>query len=135
MPRKKNVEIPVPLERTRQRFEQWRRTRKARTRIPESLWDAAVRMANRYGICRTSKVLRVAYYALKERVEKEANATLSLNGNQAKFIELPVASGVDIPECTLELEDTAGAKMRIHVRGLAVPDLVALSRSFWGVEQ
>ena len=135
MPRKKNGEVPVPLERTRQRFERWRRTRKARTRIPEFLWDAAVRMANRYGIWQTSKVLRVAYYALKERVEKEANATTPPNGNQAKFIELPVASGVDTPECTLELEDTAGAKMRIHLRGLEAPDLVALSRSFWGVEQ
>ena len=135
MPRKKNVEVPVPLEQTRQRFEQWRRKRKARTRIPEPLWDAAVRMANRYGIWQTSKALRVAYYALKERVEKEANATSLPNGSQSKFIELPVASGADTPQCTVELEDGAGAKMRIYLQGVEAPDLVALSRSFWGVKQ
>ena len=135
MPWKKNVEVPVPLEQTRQRFEQWRRKRKARTRIPEPLWDAAVRMANRYGIWQTSKALRVAYYALQERVEKEANATSLPNGSQSKFIELPVASGVDTPQCTVELEDGAGAKMRIHLQGVEAPDLVALSRSFWGVKQ
>jgi hypothetical protein len=134
MPRKKNIEVPVPLERTRRRFEQWRRTRKARTRIPDSLWDAAVRMANQYGIWQTSKALRVAYYALKERVEKEANATSLRNGNQSKFIELPVASGIDTPQCTVELEDGAGAKMRVHLQGMEVPDLVALCRSFRGLE-
>ncbi len=31
----------------------------------------------------------------------------------------------------LELEDAAGAKMRIGLKGFAMPDLAALSRSFW----
>ena len=33
--------------------------------------------------------------------------------------------------CTLELENTAGAKMRIQVRSAAMPDLAAISQSFW----
>ena len=37
-------------------------------------------------------------------------------------------------ECILELEDVAGAKMRIHIKGMEAPDLAALSRSFWGSE-
>lgn len=31
----------------------------------------------------------------------------------------------------VEWEDTAGAKMRVEVKGTALPDLAALSRSFW----
>jgi hypothetical protein len=31
----------------------------------------------------------------------------------------------------LELENVGGAKMRVHVKGIAVPDLVALSQTFW----
>jgi hypothetical protein len=31
----------------------------------------------------------------------------------------------------LELENAAGAKMRIHLKNVATPDLAALSRSFW----
>ena len=31
----------------------------------------------------------------------------------------------------VELEDAAGAKMRVHLQGVAMPDLAALSRSFW----
>jgi len=34
-------------------------------------------------------------------------------------------------ECTLEWEDAGGAKMRVHLKGAATPDLAALSRSFW----
>ena len=52
----------------------------------------------------------------------------------ATFLELaPPASG-GVPECTLELEDPGGAKMRVHLKGLPVPDLTALSRSFWSIE-
>jgi hypothetical protein len=31
------------------------------------------------------------------------------------------------------LEDAAGAKMRVHLKGHEVPDLTALARVFWGV--
>jgi hypothetical protein len=29
------------------------------------------------------------------------------------------------------MEDAGGAKMRVHWKGFAAPDLAALSRSFW----
>jgi hypothetical protein len=31
----------------------------------------------------------------------------------------------------LELEDAVGAKMRVQLKGVAIPDLTALARSFW----
>ncbi len=34
----------------------------------------------------------------------------------------------------VELEDPGGAKMRLHLKGGALPDVTALVRSFWGVE-
>ena len=125
--------FPADLESTRRRFEQWRRTCRARTRIPDSLWSAAVKMAERYGTCRTAKALRLGYYSLKERVEREAAAKAATPAavNKATFLELPHLSPTVAGECLLEWEDTAGAKMRVHLKGVAVPDLVALSRSFW----
>lgn len=117
--------FPADLESIRRRFEQWRQTCRARTRIPDSLWSAAVKMAERHGTCRTAKALRLGYYSLKERVEREAAV------NKATFLELPLPSPTVAWECLLEWEDTAGAKMRVHLKGVAVPDLVALSRSFW----
>ena len=50
------------------------------------------------------------------------------------FLELAAPARTGTGECLVEWEDATGAKMRVHLQGVAAPDLVALSRSFWGVE-
>jgi hypothetical protein len=99
-----------------------------------------VKVADRYGIHRTAKALRVDYYALKERVEQNAvsagaqrdpAATASNMVAEAEFLELPAAAWPGSGECTLELEDAVGAKLRVRLKGFAAPDLAALTRSFW----
>ena len=136
MIRQKRGDLPQGLEKTRQRFEQWRRTRKTRSRIPDRLWVAAAKMAGRHGINRTARVLRVNYYALKKRVEKEVSSPSTVNGDaKPAFVELarPVISGTC--ECVLELEDVAGGKMRVQLKSVEVPDLAALTRSFRETER
>ena len=71
MDTRKTRDLPARLERLRRRFERWRGTHKARSRIPDPLWAAAVKMADTYGLYRTAKVLRLDYYALKKRVEQD----------------------------------------------------------------
>jgi hypothetical protein len=92
-------------------------------------------MADLYGICRTAKALRLHYYALKERVDKQAAsaADCSDTKGEATFLELAVPSGAASAECILELDSADGTRKRIHLKGVEVPDLVALSRSFWEV--
>lgn len=132
---KNRQDLPAGLERTRRRFEQWRQTRRVRTRIPDSLWAAAVKMAARYGICRTAKALGLHYCALKERVEKQVAAPDSSDTeSQVAFLELGVPSATSSAECTLELENAAGTKMRVQLKNVEARDLVALSRSLWEVE-
>ena len=57
-------------------------------------------------------------------------------GSQPKstFIELPILSAPSL-ECSIELEHPRGRRMRIHVKGAALPDLAALSRTFWGMKR
>ena len=136
--------LPPRLEGVRRRFDRWRQTCETRARIPEPLWDSAVEMAAAYGLHRTAKALRVNYYALQERFEQRAAA-----GSMASKPDAVVNSSVSAPrpavttflevlpplragacECTLELED-GGAKLRMHLRGIAAPDLASLSRSVW----
>ncbi len=141
MSRKRTWDLPARLVSLRRRFEEWRRTRKVRSRIPEPLGDSAVKPAKKHGLHRTAKALRVNYYASKERVEGEAASDVRNmpEGDAAMFLELAAAPPASSKlagscECTLELEDTDGAKMRLHLKGTATPDLVALSRSFWRAE-
>jgi hypothetical protein len=103
-------------------------------------------LAGKHGLQRTAKALRLEYNALKRRVEQNAaiagieqevaaTASKSAGGTAgATFLELPTAAWAGSGECTLELEDAGGAKMRVHVKGFQSPDLAELSRSFWQSE-
>ena len=136
-------DLPAPLEGVRQRFVQWRTTHRARSRIPDTLWTAAVRMASTYGLHRTARALRVEYYSLKKRVEQHSETVRGRRGSgpMATFVELSPSADhgfTTVPagtcDCTLELEDAAGSKMRVHLKAATPPDLTALCRSFWNPE-
>jgi len=96
-------------------------------------------MASAYGISRTAKTLGVNYNALKQRVDEGAAAAGGLEKSAADqrfasvpaFLELAPPTRAGSCQCTLELEDASGAKMRVHLQGAEAPDLAALSRSFW----
>ena len=137
MSTKRRHDLPARLVGLRRRFDRWRQTRKVRSRIPEPLWAAAVKLAAKYGIHQTAKALRVDYYALKKRVDGAPAVTASKLPEVAagaRFLELPAAAWAGSGECTLELEDADGAKLRVHLKGFEAPDLAALSRSFWQSE-
>jgi len=129
---RRHCEIPAALTRGRDRFEGWRRTRQAGTRIPDELWSLAVKLADAHGLSRTASVLGLDYYSLKKRVAARKSGSTSV---PSAFIELsslpsPGASG----ECVVEFADGTGASLRIHLSGCQTPDLVALGRSFWSGE-
>lgn len=77
--------LPARLKAGRRRFECWRRTRKGRSRIPDPLWNLAVKLSATYGTHRTAKTLRLSPDSLKKHVA-------SANGNgsrrQAKSLRI-----------------------------------------------
>jgi len=126
--------LPRRLETVRRRFDFWRRTRRGHRRIPERLWTSAVELAGVYGLCRTARVLRLDYPALKRRVQAAGGQRASGPEPGVAFVELVPPERLGVPECIVEWENAGGAKMRVHLKGVAVPDLTALSRSFWSVD-
>jgi hypothetical protein len=130
---KKAEDLSIRLEGVRRRFERWRRTRRFRSRVPESLWAAAVKMAGVCGVHRTARALRVDYYSLRKRVEQEVVESGVSEAGATAFVELASPARIGPCECTLELENASGAKMRVHLKGVEAPDLAALSRSLWDV--
>ena len=118
--------VPADIEELRQQFESWRNTHAHRSRIPETLWASAVKLARQHGLHRTARALYLDYTKLKRLVGSQ-----SAKGKEAAtaFVELLTAERM--PECVVELENARGKKMRIHLRGVAVPDVALLSRIFW----
>jgi hypothetical protein len=117
----------------RQRLERWRRTRAyARAPIPAALWGAAVRLARQHGLYRTARALRVDYGALKTHVER-ADGVDDAAGPPT-FVELAPVPARQVNECVIEL-DAPRCTTRLRVSGVAVADLVALTRALGGSDE
>jgi hypothetical protein len=103
--------------------------------------------AGKHGLSKTANALRVNYYALKKRLAAKTAADRRASkkrigrrtvaagngpevGVAAEFVELPSFASPDFGECVLEWED-GGEKLRVRLRGVGMPDLAALGRSFW----
>jgi len=119
------------LKKVQGQFENWRKTRKSRGSIPEALWVAAISLAGSYSLHQISKGLRLNHTALKERVEVSRNA-IPEEVPQTTFVELPpLNQAMPIEEFSLDLENKAGAKMKIRMKGHTDIDLLALTKTFW----
>lgn len=125
---RKRSEVPASLSRLGERFAAWRKTRASGQRIPEFLWKSAVKLAGEHGLNRTARVLNLDYYSLKKRVDGASSLA------ESTFVELPSSALSIMSECVIELEDAAGSRMRVQLKGQNAPDLLALSRSFWNAD-
>ena len=93
------------------------------------LWASASELAGEYGLAKTARELRLDYYSLKGRVQ--ASTIAGEAQTQSSFVELlPQVSSAPC-ECTIELEDGSGAKMRVHLKGTTIPDITRLNDGFW----
>jgi hypothetical protein len=119
------------LEGIRDQFETWRKTREKRTTIPDALWEAAISLWPRYSLCQISKALRLNYSDLKFRVQASQSFLQSSPVIGPAFIDLGLKSPILPAECTIEMEDQNGAKIRIYFKGEAVFDLLELGKVFW----
>lgn len=124
--------LPSPLESVRYQFEQWRETRKKRREpIPENLWAAATGLCNHYSINQISRALHLNYNDLKKRIPGEKAVFRRKKLSSAAFVELDCHRDFSVSECTIEMEDASGSKMRMSFKGQADLDLLELGKAFW----
>jgi hypothetical protein len=122
-------ELPKDLAQARSRFDAWRERRPGGRRIPQPLWDLAVRLASQHGVSRTATALGLDYYSLK----KQAEAAPQPPPRSPAFVELPPPVVVG-KQALFELDNGAGATMRVQLLGYDAADVEALARRFWGAE-
>ena len=122
--------LPPDLTLGRSRFQAWRGERKLGERIPRPLWDLAVRLAKLHGVSRTATALGLDYYTLKKRAEETA---VQPQSSDPAFVELPSPVVVG-KQGLFELDNGAGARIRVQLVGYDAADVVALLRNFWNAE-
>jgi len=121
------------LAKAAEKFADWRSTKSHGTRIPESLWNLAAKLAGEHGVWRTARTLRLDYRSLKKRAaEVTRNLAPKRTPSSPQFVEVSPAIIATPADCLIELEHPDGAKMRIHLKGSQTPDLANLCQGFWG---
>ena len=127
----KNYPTPRPsLSEVKEQFNIWRRTRKSPRPIPDKLWQAAVSLTATHSISKISNELVLDYSALKKRVPIKKKSTANKT-SAPNFIELNLEPPATVSECIVEMQDSLGAKMRMHIRGKTQLDLLELAQAFW----
>ena len=130
MRRKKNGLLPAGLEQVRGQFERWRETRGRRGRIPERLWQAAVRVAKEHGTDRTARALRLNSASLKRRLNGTAARRAAAEASPPTFVEVDVQKSPWATQCMVELEEPDGSRLCVQISGQGTVDLVALTEAF-----
>jgi hypothetical protein len=127
--------VSADIQEVRRCLQEWRRSRKHGARIPEALWISAVKLAKKYRPARVAHELGLDYDGLKQRLKTALPHGTSEQESKPGFIELLPFAPTSHCECTMEIEDRRGAKMKLELKGISAVDLAALSRALWSAER
>jgi len=121
------------LEVVRSQFEAWRKRRRYRSRIPESLWQTAVGLCGEHSVGEVSRALRLNYNGLKDRAARSRDrGPADEQSPDLNFIKLDFGAPVTSSECLVEMEAPNGARMRMSFKGVSMDfDPAELGRAFW----
>ena len=128
MDRKSTLAIPEPIVQLQRQLEQFRSTQPRRTKLPESLWQAAVELARQHGVYPVAHPLRLDYMQLKKRLGGVPSPRRKTT--KPAFVELVAPSRAQLGECVIEFESAGGSKMRIQWKAAAPPDWTILLRAW-----
>ena len=125
---------PEPILKLQRQLEDFRSSQPVRTKLPESLWQAAVELAQQYGIYPVAHPLRLDYMGLKKRLG-EVSPPDRQKAAAPAFVELVAAQPATLEACVIEFESARGAKLRIHWKATTPPDWTSLLHAWRETEK
>lgn len=128
MNRKSPLPMPEPIVQLQRQLDQFRSTQPRRTKLPESLWQAAVELARQHGVYSVAHPLRLDYTRLKKRLG--GGPIRRRKAAPPAFVELIAPHPATWEECIIEFESSSGGKMRIQWKAVAPPDWASLLRAW-----
>ena len=126
--KRESTPIPEPIAQLQRQLEQFRSAQPGRTKLPESLWQAAVELARQYGVYPVAHPLRLDYTRLKKRLG--GSPTFRRKVTKPAFVELVAPFRAPFEEYVIEFESSGGSKMRIQWKATAPPDWTTLVQAW-----
>ena len=124
MNRKSTPVIPEAIVQLQRQLDHFRSTQSRRTKLPESLWQAAVELARQHGVYSVAHPLRLDYTGLKKRLD--GIPVLRRKTTKPAFVELIAPR----EEYVIEFEALSGNKMRVQWKASTPHDWGSLLRAW-----
>ncbi len=110
------------LDQVKESFNIWRKTRSKRGRIPEGLWQSALKLYPHFSAYRICKNLRLGYKEFKARLPKSAPAFLptlptKTPTSSSPFIEVSLSSSTSDLNINLEYSKVDGSCLKLSLSG------------------
>ncbi len=143
---KRNTDpLPEEVDRLGLEVQGWRRTKTGPgAPMPNEIWDAAVRLAREFGVCRIARASGLDYVRLRKKLEQRAGPAPAAGPT---FVEVPIemaAPGVAShvggnpggpdrgnPGAIIEVAGPDGSRMRIQL-GAGSLDAAGIIAAFLG---
>jgi hypothetical protein len=125
---KSTTPIPGAIEQLQRQLDEFRSTQRHRTKLPETLWQAAVELARQHGVYSVAHPLRLDYTGLKKRLDGVLDP--KKKAVKSAFVELIADNSAMMADCVIEFESSVGSKMRIHWKASTAPDWISLFRAW-----
>ncbi len=138
--------LPKEVDQLKVRVQEWRRTKTGSSAMPREMWDAAIRLAKAFGVCRISRAVGLDYGWLRKKAAKWEAQPPSVSST---FLELPAGIVVAEPLCrepgrawetggfldpgpVIDISTADGARMRIRLEGGRSLDAAGIVAAFLG---
>lgn len=133
MSTKSMAPIPEPIAELQRQLKEFRSGHRPRTRLPESVWQAAVELARQHGVYAVADPLRLDYMKLKQRLE--GVPIVGRKTAQTAFVELLAPRPAPPEEYAIEFEAASGSRMRLRWKAAGAPDWAGLLRAWREAER
>ena len=130
--KKSAVGFAAAIARVQPALTAWRQRHKPRQGIPKALWKRMAKLAGRYGVSPVAQSLGVNYTALKDHLlGRRSTAEASRVSPGPAFLEVPVTTWPNGPQCVVELEDRSGAKLTLRLGQSDAAGALAVAQGLW----
>ena len=126
--KRESTPIPEPVAQLQRQLEQFRSAQPGRTKLPESLWQAAAELARQHGVYPVAHPLRLDYTRLKKLLG--GSPIPRRKATKPAFVELVAPCRAHLEEYVIEFESSGGSKMRIQWKAAAPPDWTTLLQAW-----
>jgi hypothetical protein len=126
--KRESTPVPEPIAQLQRQLEQFRSAQPGRTKLPESLWQAAAELARQHGVYPVAHPLRLDYTRLKKLLG--GSPIPRRKSTKPAFVELVAPARAQLEEWVIEFESSDGSKMRIQWKATTPPDWTTLLQAW-----